>query len=200
MPRSLRSFLVLLLLILPISSYSQSLVERQHAFQAILAKEKTPEAKIKRAEALAKDKKSIFRVDAINYLTDEKSTTSGPVFVTLIKDPDIREFAIYGIGELGFSEATPYLIRCMRDDNRNTRGNAYRALQKLYPKDFNFEFHHDDSPAKRSMVVSDIEKWWKQNRERLKNTALEHKSDKEKLEAEQRWEKYGKEYLDRPIQ
>jgi hypothetical protein len=190
--------LSLAVLLIPSISFSQSLQARQQAFQSVLNKEKTSEAKIKKAESLAQDKKSKFRVDAINYLIDQKSLGSGPLMVTLARDPLVREFAIYGIGELGVYEATPRLIRYMRDDNRNNRGNAYRALQKLYPREFNAQFHHDDPEYVREKVVKNVESWWKANRDRLKNRSLEQKTDKEKLEAEERWEKYGKEYLDRP--
>lgn len=189
---------LLILFLIPSPSFSQSLAQRQAAFHSILKKEKTPELKAKRVRIIAKDKKSKFRVDAINYLIDEKSPTTGLLMVNLAKDPDVREFALYGIGELELYEATPLLIRYMRDDNRNNRGNAYRALQKLYPRDFNVEFHHDDPEYTRERVVQNVVSWWKTNRSRLKSRSMEKKTDQEKQEAEERWEKYGKDYLDRP--
>ena len=190
--------LSLVVLSLPSISFSQSLAARQQAFQSVLKKEKTSDAKIKRAEAISQDKKSKFRVDAINYLIDQKSASSGSLMAKLARDPAVREFALYGIGELGVYEATPLLIRYMRDENRNNRGNAYRALQKLYPKEFNIEFHHDDPEYTREKVVSNVQNWWKSNRDRLKNRSMEQKTDQEKQEAEARWEKYGKDYLERP--
>lgn len=191
--------LLFAVLLIPSISFSQSLAERQKAFHAALNKEKTPEGQIKKAQTIAQDKKSKFRVDAINYLIDQKSMSSGPMMVHLAKDPAVREFALYGIGELGVYEATPLLIRYMRDDNRNNRGNAYRALQKLYPREFNVEFHHDDPEYTREKIVKDVESWWRANRDRLKNRTMEQKTDKEKQEAEERWEKYGKDYLERPV-
>lgn len=190
--------LLLLTLLIPMQLQAETLKERQKSFQSILNKEKTDTAKIKKAENLATDKKSRFRVMAINYLIDQKSSGSGPVFVQLMKDPQVSEFAIYGVGEVGFYEATPFLIKYMRDDNRNNRGNAFRALQKLYPRDFNFEFHHDDPDYKRDEIVKNIQTWWKANRERLKSSALQRQSVQDQNDAEERWEKYGKEYLERP--
>jgi len=192
-------FLVILALIFSIpNSSAETLSQRQKAFQTILAKEKSPEAKIKKAENLALDKKSRYRVNAINYLIDQKSLSSGTVMVKLMKDPQVSEFAIYGVGEVGMYEATPLLIKYMKDDNRNNSGNAFRALQKLYPREFNFEFHHDDPEYKRAQVVETVTAWWKANRESLKNRAIERTSEEDKKDAEERWEKYGKEYLDRP--
>lgn len=184
--------------LIPSFANAETLSQRQTAFQSLLKKEKTEEARNKKIHSIAMDKKSRFRVDAINEMIDHKMLGSGPIMVTLTKDPQVREFAIYGVGELGVYEATPLLIRYMRDDNRNNRGNAFRALQKLYPRDFNFEFHHDDPEYTRNLTVEKVEGWWKVNRTRLKSQSLEKKSDQEKQEAEERWEKYGKEYLDRP--
>ncbi|MEZ4846236.1 MAG: HEAT repeat domain-containing protein [Bdellovibrionota bacterium] len=129
-------------------------------------------------------------------MIDQKSVSSGSLMAKLARDPAVREFALYGIGELGVYEATPLLIRYMRDENCNNRGNAYRALQKLYPKEFNIEFHHDPeyTQEKRCSNVQLVEG---QSRS-LKNCSLEQKTDQEKQEAEASWEKYGKEYLDRP--
>ncbi len=189
--------MLLLTLLIPMQLQAETLGERQKAFQSILNKEKTDQAKIKKAETLAVDKKSRFRVSAINYLIDQKSTGSGPVFVQLMKDPSVSEFAIYGVGEVGFYEASPFLIKYMRDDNRNNRGNAFRALQKLYPQDFAFEFHHDDPDYKRNEIVKNIQSWWKANRDRLKDKALQRQSAEDQKDAEARWEKYGKEYLER---
>ncbi len=197
----MRSKLIVLslsFLLLTTHAFADTLGTRQKAFLSALSKAKTPEDKIKRAEELAKDKKSKFRVDAVNYLIDEKSYASGPLMASLVRDPDVGEFAIFGVGELHVVEATPLLIRELNNENRNNRGNAYRALQKLYPQDFNFEYHYDDAPQTRKPVVDNIKTWWKNNRDRLKTAAMNQKTDKEKLEAEQRWERYGKEYLDRP--
>lgn len=185
-------------ILLPSVVFPETLSERKKAFLTTINKEKTDEARIKKVHSIAMDKKSRFRVMAINYLIDTKSTQSGPLMVQLTKDPQVSEFAIYGVGELEVYEATPILIRYMKDENRNNRGNAYRALQKLYPNDFNFEFHHDDEELKRNRVVQNIQAWWKANRERLKSQSLQRKTDAEKKEAEERWEKYGKDYLDRP--
>jgi hypothetical protein len=190
--------MLLLALLIPIQLQAETLKERQGAFQSVLNKEKTDQAKIKKAEFITLDTKSRFRVDAINYLIDKKSVSSGSVFVQLMKDPQLSEFAIFGVGEVGFYEATPLLIKYMKDENRNNRGNAYRSLQKLYPEDFNFEFHHDDPEFKRNQVVESIQSWWKDNGERLKNRELQKQNQIDKKEAEIRWEKYGKEYLERP--
>lgn len=196
----MRNSLVLLVLVLinPFSVNAKTLVERQKEFNSILKKANTPEAKIKKAEELAKNKKSQLRIDAINYLIEQRSLSSGPVFTALVKDDDMREFAIFGVGELRIQEATPRVIHALKDDNHNIRGNAFRALQKMYPKDFNFAFHYDDAPNIRATAVKNIEKWWKENRERLKATSFKDMSPKEKQEAELRWEAYGRGYLDRP--
>lgn len=188
---------MLLFLIVPFFVQAQTLTQRQQAFQSVLNKSKTSELKIKKAEDLARDKRSKFRVDAINYLIDQKSVSSGPIIASLIRDDDVREFAIYGVGELGVYEATPLVIKALKDENHNNRGNAYRALQKMYPQDFNFEFHYDDPPHVRAQIIKNIESWWKTNRNRLKNMSMQEKTDKEKKEAEERWDKYGKEYLER---
>lgn len=166
-------------------------------FQAIMDKIPSPDTQIKKAETLAADKKSPYRINAINYLIDHKSTASAPLMVDLVKDIDVREFAIYGVGELGVTEATPLLIYYLKDDNQNVRGNAFRSLEKIYPRDFNFPFRYDDPAPQRSKMVKEVEKWWEVNKETLKNRDIQRMTDAEQKEALERWEKYGKEYLNR---
>lgn len=188
---------LLLALCFSFSVQAAGLTERQKQFQLQIEKAKTPEGQIKKAEMLAKDPKSTYRIDAVNYLTDHHVKSSAPLLVELMKDPAVREFAIYGVGELQIFESTPLLIQYMKDDNRNVRGNAYRALQKMYPREFMFEFHHDDNELSRKKVIQNIENWWAINRDEFKNRKLQEVSEADKKEAEARWEKYGKDYLQR---
>lgn len=189
------SFLIVLLLVN--QSFAMDIATRRKQFNQIMEKSLTPESQIKKAESIARDVKSPYRIDAINYLIDQKSMTSGPMMVDLVKDSEVREFAIYGVGDLGVTEATPLLIYYLRDPNHNVRGNSYRSLQKIYPREFNFAFRYDDPPAQREKTVKEIEKWWDVNRETLKNRDIQQMTDAEQKEALERWEKYGKEYLNR---
>lgn len=170
---------------------------RHKEFQQLIEKNPTRESQIKKAQALATDKKSPYQIDAINFLIDQKSYESGSLMVELVHDSNVREFAIYGVGELGVNEATPLLIYYLKDDNQNVRGNAFRSLEKIYPRDFNFPFRYDDPPAQRAKMVKEIDKWWEMNKETLKNRDMQRMSDAEQKEALERWEKYGKEYLNR---
>ena len=194
----MRCLIVFFVLFFASNAISETLAHRNQAFRQILVKEKTDASKIKKAEQIALDKKSRFRVTAINYLIDHQSRASGSVMVQLMKDRQVSEFAIYGVGEIGFYEATPLLIKYMRDDNRNNRGNAFRALQKLYPREFNFEFHHDDPEYQRNQVVDAVTSWWNSNQAKLRTRAIQQISDADKKDAEERWDKYAKEYLERP--
>lgn len=169
MIRKISLVILLSLLALPMKSYAQnSFSDRYQKFQALIEKKKTPEDKIKKAEALAKDAQSPFRIDAINYLTEQKSPSSGSVMVELMNDPDVREFAVYSVGEFQMYEATPQLIGYLKDENQNVRGNSFHALQRMYPKDFNFKYHYDDAPYVRDRVVLKIDKWWELNQSRFK--------------------------------
>lgn len=188
------SFLIVIFLINNV--YSADLATRQKQFKQII--EKTPEiGQIKKAESIAKDKKSPYRIDAINYLIDQMARSSGPMMADLTKDPEIREFAIYGVGELRIAEATPLLIYYLKDPSHNVRGNAFRALEKIYPHEFNFNYRYDDSSIQRAQKVKEIEQWWELNKETLKNRDIQTMSQVEQKEALDRWEKYGKEYLNR---
>ncbi len=194
-------YLLILLFLLTYPVHAQeTLPQRQKAFHAVLNKSKTDDGKILKAQELAKDVKSRFRIDAINYLIDEEAATSGPLMARLAKDVYVREFAIYALGEFETYESTPLLIHYMNDENRNVRGNAFRALQKMYPKEFDFEYHHDDDEPKRKGILTKVDQWWRANHDQYKNKVFQDMSEKDKKDAQDRWEKYGKEYLSRPKQ
>ena len=181
-------------------SYADEVFNRQQSFLKQLEKEKDDTSKITKAEKIARDVRSKYRIDAINYLIDKASVSSGSVLADLTTDPQVQDFAIFGVGELGVYEATPMLIKGLSSANRNVRGNAYRALKKLYPTELDgkpFEFHHDDPDYIRKKTVNTYERWWKDNHTIFQDKQTKLLSPEDKQKALERWEKYGKQYLDR---
>lgn len=152
--------------------------------------EPTREAKIAKARALATNAKSEFRRDAIDFLGEVRASEAVPDLFRMAKVPDIREFCIHALGEIGDGRAVPLMIHYLNDPNEDVRGNAERAFQRITR--VTFEYHYADPPAKRKQGIREIQLWWERNKATFK--ARDETPD-EKKAAEESWEKYGRQYL-----
>src|SRR5438045_1488054 len=128
-----RSTLIILLAFLSFPNFSAALEkksepkvpksyqERLNRFQNIISKQSGRRGRIQKAVELSKDRKSEFRVDALNLLAAAKPKEALPDLYAIVKDPDIREFAIYTIGEIPSERSIPVLIPYLDDPNENVR-------------------------------------------------------------------------------
>lgn len=159
-------------------------------FRNILRKESTRETKVKKALSIAADPKSKYRRDAIAFLGDVRAKEAVPVLIQIAKERNEREFSLHALGEIRNARAVPVLIHYLSDPSENVRGNAYRSLEKTVKKTFSYRY--DDAPSLRLISVKEIEHWWEQNSATFRVQEL---SKAEAQEAEDAWQKYGRQYL-----
>ncbi|MFH1018665.1 MAG: HEAT repeat domain-containing protein [Pseudomonadota bacterium] len=167
-------------------SYRKRVVE----FRNMIRREPTRAAKVRKATELARKVSSPYRKDSINFLVETRARESLPVLLDLTNDAEVREFAIYGLGELRSQNAGPTLIRFLSDGSDNVRGNAERALKKITR--VSFSYRYSDPPATRQRGIREIQDWWQKNKEHF---TVKEETPEERKEAEEAWDKYGKQYV-----
>jgi hypothetical protein len=167
-------------------SYKKRLIE----FRNILRKEPSREAKIKKATELAKKLTSPFRIDAVNFLAEIRARESVSDLIALAKDPEVKEFAVYALGELRSEKAVPALIAALGDPSENVRGNAEQAIKRITR--ISFSYRYSDAPAQRRRAIEEISRWWEKSKNQFK---VRDETPEEMKEAEEAWEKYGKQYV-----
>lgn len=164
--------------------------KRVIAFRNLLRREGTRAKQVQKAIELVQTKKSPYRQDAIDFLSEVRAPEAVPVLIRAAVDPDVREFSLYALAVFNDLRAIPTLIRYLRDDRENVRGNAQQSLEKITR--MNFSYRYSDSPKDRAVALREIETWW----ERAGPTFKPHQeTPQEKTAAEEAWEKYGKMYL-----
>ncbi len=166
--------------------------KRVTEFRNILRKEPDRKAKVEKAIALANHKKSPYRRDAIDFLGEVRAREAIPALSALYKEEDLRDGVIYSLGRTGSLNAVPTLIKGLYDTNENVRGNSQHAIEKIVRT--NFAYNYFDPVKKRNADAEQIRKWWNENRKTLRIT---EPTEEEKVAAEEAWEKYGKDYLNR---
>ncbi len=159
-------------------------------FRNLLRKEPTRETKVKKALSIAADPKSKYRRDAVAFLGDVRAKEAVPVLIEIAKERNEREFSIHALGEIRDARTDPALIRYLSDPSENVRGNAYRSLEKTLNNTFSYRY--DDAPSLRLISVKEIEHWWEQNSTTFR---VQEPSKAEAQEAEEAWQKYGRQYL-----
>jgi len=168
-------------------SYRKRVIE----FRNLLRNESTRAAKVKKALELASKRSSPYRLDAINFLADVRANESVPVLIKLSNDPDVQEFAIFALGRVGTAEVLPTLIKHLKSENENVRGNSERGLKAI--TGIGFEFQYADPPAKRAQDLKEIERWWEMGGGKTFKPPVP--SAVQAQEAEGAWQLYGIEYL-----
>lgn len=164
--------------------------ERQKKFNQLITREKNRTSLTKLAIAMAKDPGSEFRIDAINLLAEVKPKEAVEPLLDASKDPNVREFAIFALGEIPSEKPIPQLIKFLDDPSENVRGNAYQALRKILG--LNFRYDYTSAGLKRKEGIADIQSWWDHNKENFK---VRERTPEELKAAEQNWEIYGKQYI-----
>jgi len=72
--------------------------ERVRRFREILRGQPSRAARIRKASALAAERRSEFRKDALNFLAAVRAREAVPDLERLCKDPDVREFVLFTLG------------------------------------------------------------------------------------------------------
>ncbi len=165
--------------------------ERVQKFRNILRKEKSKNAKIDRALAMARSLKSPFRKDALNFLADLRVERAVPLLTRLTSDPEVQEFALYALGQIGTEKSVEVLIQNLKSPNEKMRGISENSLRKI--SGVNFSYRYGDSPRRRKEGIQEIELWWK--KEKKKGFQPRKLTSQEAEEAKSAWEQYGVEYL-----
>jgi hypothetical protein len=81
---------------------------------------------------LLEDPDSYFRELAINALRERQQEFVEEVLIFALKKPDLRQLAIYGLGDRQSKNAVPYLVKILQDDSNDyVRFAAYEVLERL---------------------------------------------------------------------
>ena len=167
-------------------SYTRRVAE----FQAILAKQPTRDAKVRKAVAMVADSKSRYRLDAIDFLASVRAKEAVPTLIQVAKARNEREFALHALGEIRDARSVWPLIHYLSDPDENVRGNAYRSIERITKK--SFPYRYDDSPVNRAKASQEIGLWWKAHEKTFK---VQESTKEESEEAARAWQKYGQQYL-----
>jgi hypothetical protein len=168
------------------SYYRKRVIE----FRNLLRKETTREAKVRKAVSIAKDPRSKYLRDAIEFLGVVRAKEAVPALIDISNVPNETEFAVHALGEIRDARAVPTFIRLLSDESDNVRGNAYRALEKTTKRSFSYRY--DDVPDARASSIAEIQRWWAANSSTFK---VQEATSAEAAEAEEAWQKFGRQYL-----
>ena len=161
-------------------------------FRNIIRKQKTKEAKIQIAIKMMGDQESKYRRQAIQFLAEVKAKEATQALVKVGEEKDFRPDAAFAIGEVMDERGIEFLIRCLYDLNDNVRGNAAMALRKIAKRDFGYNY--SDNEEERNKSARLFENWWLTNRKTFKVVEI---TDEERKDADEKWEKYGKPYIEK---
>jgi hypothetical protein len=159
-------------------------------FRNLLRKEASRDLKVRKAVSIARNPKSEYFRDAIEFLGTVRSKEAVPPLIEICKDIEAREFALHALGEIRDARAVPTFIEYLSDPSENVRGNAHRALESTTNK--SFVYRYDDPPDVRSERIAKIRQWWGDNAATFK---VQEASASESAEAEGAWQRFGRQYL-----
>lgn len=175
-----------------LEGYPEYYRKRVLAFRKLIRRQKTRRAKINKAVQIINDSKSPYRKDALQFLIDVKAKSAAPAIIKAGENKDLRADAAYALGEIKNKKGIEFLLRCLYDANRNVRGNAILSLRKITKRQFGYDYSAPEEKRNKSALL--WESWWVRNE---KNFKIHDISDEEAKDAEEKWEKYGKKYIER---
>jgi len=175
-----------------LKDYPEYYKKRVMAFRKMIRTQTTKKSKINKAIAIMNNAKSPYRKDALQFLTEIKAQDAVPSIIKAGEKKDLRADSAYALGEIKDKKAIEFLIRCLYDSNHNVRGNASLSLRKITRRQFGYSY--SDVEEQRNKAALLWENWWTRNQEKFQVTQL---TEEEKTDAAEKWEKYGKKYIER---
>ena len=115
-----------------------------------------------------------------------------PIIVKAGEKKDLRADAAFAIGEIKHKKAIEFLLRCLYDSSENVRGNAIVALRKITRRQFGYDYSGSEDGRNKSALL--WESWWTRNEKTFKVVDI---TAEETKDAEEKWERYGKKYIER---
>ena len=175
-----------------VKDYPEYYKKRVLAFRGVIRKEITKDAKINKAIAVLSNEESPYRRDALEFLIELKVERALPTLLKVGEEKDLRADVSFALGELQDPKGIEFLLRCLYDESDNVRGNAALSLRKLTKKEFGYNYIAPEEERKRAARL--WENWWNENKATFKIT---DSTDEERKDAEERWLKYGKPYIEK---